>query len=127
VRLGPTEADFVVTLLVHFAGEALLAHPLDDLYMATNQQLIEKMKWFHGTIIKGRELRDLKRKFIAKAWSGARATKLELLECVREGDRGQYERRPSLYRFTRTFIQLLDAYHSLMGGISMADGYAENA
>jgi hypothetical protein len=100
----------VVTSLVHFAGEALLAHRLDDSYKATNKQLIEKMKWVHGGVIGGRALRDLKRKFIAKEWSGERATKLELLECVREGDRNQYERRPSLYRFTRNFIQLLDVY-----------------
>jgi hypothetical protein len=122
VRLGPTEADFVVALLVHFAGEALLAHPLDDSYKATNQQLIVKMKWVHGTVIKGRELRDLKRKFATKEWSGERATKLELLVCEREGYRNEHEQVPSLYRFTRNFIQLLGVYHALVEGESMADG-----
>jgi len=73
-----------------------LAHPLDDLYMATNQQLIEKMKWVHGTVTKGRELRDLKQKFITKEWSGARAAKLELLVCEREGYRNKNEQVPSL-------------------------------
>jgi len=108
--------------LVHFAGEVLLAHPLDESYKATNKQLIEKMKWVHGTVIKGRELRTLKRKFIAKEWSGERATKLELLECVREGDRNQYEQRPSLYRFTRSFMQLLDSYHTLEAQKPTTDG-----
>jgi len=79
------------------------------------------MKWIHGTVIKGRELRDLKRKFIAKEWSGERATKLELLECMREGDRNQYEQRPSLYRFTRRFMQLLAYYHSIVERKSMAE------
>ncbi len=112
-RLGAAEADFVATLLVHFAGEALLAHPLDDSYKATNKQLIEKMKWVHKTVIEGRELRDLKRKFITKEWSAERATKLELLVCVREGYRDRDEHVPSLYKFTHNFMQLLDSYYAL--------------
>jgi hypothetical protein len=71
------------------------------------------MKWVHGSVIKGRELRDLKRKFIVKEWSGDRATKLELLVCECEGFRNRNEQVPSLYSFTRNFMQLLDVYHAL--------------
>ena len=108
------KALFVVTLLVHFAGESLLAHPLDDLYKATNKQLIEKMKWVHGKVIGGRELRDLKRKFITRSWSDERASKLELLVCTAEGFRTDEEQVASSYRFTKSFHKLLDCFCALV-------------
>jgi Bifunctional DNA primase/polymerase, N-terminal len=107
-RLGSAEANFVATLLVHFTGEALLSHPLDDSYKATNKQLIEKMKWVHGTVIGGRELRDLKRKFISRP--GKPATKLEIMVCVREGFRTGSLRVPSYYQLTPIFVQLWEQF-----------------
>ncbi len=71
------------------------------------------MKWVHGTVIGGKELRNLKRKFITKEWSAERATKLELLVCVQEGYRDRDEHVPSLYRLTCNFMQLLDSYYAL--------------
>jgi Bifunctional DNA primase/polymerase, N-terminal len=111
IRLGSTEAVFVATLLVHFAGESVLAHPLDESYRATNKQLIEKMKWVHGSVIEGKELRELKSKFVTTV--SRTATKLELLFCVREGYRTKDEQVASLYRFSCAFVQLLEAYSVL--------------
>jgi hypothetical protein len=112
--LGPAEAGFVATLLVHFAGEALLAHPLDESFRATNEQLLRKMKWMYGKAIGGRELRDLKRKFITRSWSGQRASKLELLVCTCEGYRTGEEQVPSTYRFTKGFEELLNCCYALV-------------
>lgn len=69
------------------------------------------MKWVHGKVIEGKELRDLKRRFITK--ESQVATKLEMLRCVRKGYRTETEREPSLYQFASAFKELLEMTSTL--------------
>ncbi len=108
VKLGPTERTFVSSLLVHFSREALLAHPLDPDLPATNDQLINMITRMCGSEIAGKELRDLKRKFISRP--GKPATKLEILVCVREGFRTSSLQVPSYYQLTPIFVQLWEQF-----------------
>ena len=61
-----------------------------------------------GSEIAGKELRDLKRKFISRP--GKPATKLEILVCVREGFRASSLRVPSYYQLTPIFVQLWEQF-----------------
>jgi bifunctional DNA primase/polymerase-like protein len=108
VKLGPTERAFVAGLLAHFSSEALLVHPLDPDLPATNDQLINMITRACGSGIAGKELRDLKRKFISRP--GKPATKLEILVCVREGFRTSSLRVPSYYQLTPIFVQLWEQF-----------------
>ena len=84
-----------------------MAHPLDDSFMATNQQLIEKMKRVSGIELDGSAFRRLKLKFVGKK------AKLPLLICLREGFRTSTAKVPSLYQFTPAFKQLLEVHDAL--------------
>jgi bifunctional DNA primase/polymerase-like protein len=101
-RWGKTESSFVAALLLHFAREILLGHPLADSFPATNDQLIERVRRVSGIRLEGKQFRRLKHKFIG--WD----SKLPLLICTREGYRTGEERVPSMYALTPAFMQLLE-------------------
>jgi hypothetical protein len=104
-RWGRKERSFVAALLLHFYRAALLSHPLDSTYPATNGQLIEKVE---GENLESKQFRRLKEKFISRG--NQPATKMELLLCVREGYRTRAQTVPSLYEFTENFTRLLEEY-----------------
>ncbi len=81
-RWGRKERSFVAALLLHFHRAALLSHPLDSTYPATNDQLIENVG---AENLESKQFRRLKEKFISQG--NQPATKMELLLCVREGYR----------------------------------------
>ena len=108
VRYGPTELAFLSALLIHFARESLLSHPLDFDLPATNNQLIDLIARVSGKRIAGKELRDLKKKFISGPANPA--TKFEVLMLVREGYRIENARVPSYYRLTAHFAELWERF-----------------
>jgi hypothetical protein len=106
-RWGRSEAAFVAALVAHFTREALLTHPLDDCFPATNDQLIKTAKRVAGIKLDGSQFRRVKLKFI-----GPNAA-FTFLVCVRQGYRTERVGVPSLYQLTDLFIQFIDLYNYL--------------